>query len=50
MTEKERELLHSLDECIKIMQRIKLICIRAKTHYIEESDIDEILDQLKGKV
>jgi len=40
----------SLNECIKTMQDIKLVCQRAKSHYIEESDIDEILELLKGKI
>ena len=41
------EILH---ECIKTMQEIKVICQRAKTFEVEESDIDEILELLKGKV
>jgi len=41
MDDKESELIHEL---IKMMQEIKLICKRAKSHYIEENDIDEILE------
>ncbi|MBU8788011.1 hypothetical protein MHB78_01055 [Bacillus sp. FSL K6-0138] len=37
-------------ECVKIMQEIKFICQRAKRHYIEEKDIDDILKLLEGKV
>lgn len=41
------EVLH---DCIKTMQEIKFICQRAKTFEIEEKDIDDILELLKGKV
>ena len=41
MDDKETKTLHEL---IKAMQEIKLICKRAKSHYVEESDIDEILE------
>lgn len=47
MTEKEKELWKDIDEMIKAMQKIRLICFRAKSHYIEESDIDEILEVAK---
>jgi hypothetical protein len=43
----ENDLFKSLHECIKTMQKIKFICDRAKCNYIEESDIDEILELLK---
>ena len=37
-------------EGVKAMQEIKFICQRAKLHYIEEKDIDDILKLLEGKV
>jgi hypothetical protein len=46
----QEQLAYLLADCIKTMQEIKIICQRAKNHYIEESDIDEILELLKGKV
>ncbi|UZN53036.1 hypothetical protein [Bacillus paralicheniformis] len=42
--------LRALHECVTIMQQIKFICQRAKRHYIEEKDIDDILKLLEGKV
>ncbi|MCY8663686.1 hypothetical protein P9D54_13230 [Bacillus haynesii] len=42
--------LRTLHECITRMQEIKLICQRAKHHYIEKKDIDDILKLLEGKV
>ncbi|MDR4956568.1 hypothetical protein [Bacillus sonorensis] len=42
--------LRALHECITVMQKIKFICQRAKRHYIEEKDIDDILKLLEGKV
>ncbi len=44
------EIMRALHECITRMQEIKFICQRAKRHYIEEKDIDDILKLLKGKV
>ena len=46
----EKWLAKSLDECIKTMQQIKFICERAKKFDIEEKDIDDILELLRGKV
>ncbi|MEC0752140.1 hypothetical protein P8884_00220 [Bacillus haynesii] len=43
-------IMRSLHECITRMQEIKFICKRAKSHYIEEKDIDDILKLLEGKV
>ena len=43
-------IMRSLHECITRMQKIKFICQRAKWHYIEEKDIDDILKLLEGKV
>lgn len=37
-------------EMIKALQSIRLVCQRAKAHYIEESDIDEILEITKQHV
>ncbi|TWJ42201.1 hypothetical protein [Bacillus licheniformis] len=44
------EFMRALHECVTIMQEIKFICQRAKCHYIEEKDIDDILKLLEGKV
>jgi len=43
-------IMRSLHECITRMQEIKFICQRAKSHYIEGKDIDNILKLLEGKV
>ncbi|WP_205689315.1 hypothetical protein [Bacillus paralicheniformis] len=43
-------IMRALHECITRMQKIKFICQRAKWHYIEEKDIDDILKLLEGKV
>ncbi|AUZ29800.1 MULTISPECIES: hypothetical protein [Bacillus] len=43
-------IMRSLHECITRMQKIKFICQRAKRHYIEGKDIDDILKLLEGKV
>jgi hypothetical protein len=37
-------------DCVKTLQEIKFICNRAKTCGIEEKDINDILELLKGKV
>lgn len=50
MDDKHLKLLSSLNECEMIMKEIKFICERAKRHYIEEKDIDDILALLKEKV
>lgn len=39
-----------IHEFIKTLQKIRFICERAKSHYIEESDIDEILELVKKYV
>jgi len=46
----ERPLHAILHECVTTMQKIKFICDRAKIFEVEESDIDEILELLKGQV
>ncbi|MBZ5212958.1 hypothetical protein LG208_13430 [Bacillus paralicheniformis] len=43
-------IMRSLHECITRMQKIKFICQKAKWHYIEKKDIDDILKLLEGKV
>lgn len=50
LTDNEAQLLKSLAETVEALQEIKFICERAKRHYIEEKDIDDILELLKGKV
>ena len=47
MTDKELELFGALHTMFKNMQRIEFICDRAKRHYIEEKDIDEIYEIVK---
>ena len=47
MTDHEWKLLSELDAMIKSMKQIEFICDRAKRHYIEEKDIDEILEVAK---
>lgn len=42
--------LRDLYECVKVMQEIKLICVRAKHHYVEKKDIEDILKLLEGIV
>lgn len=42
--------LRGLYECVKVMQEIKLICVRAKHHYVEKKDIEDILKLLEGIV
>ncbi len=37
-------------DCVKTMQKIKFICERAQAFYVEEKDIEDILELLKGKV
>ena len=44
MSERELELLKNMNQLIKALQEIRFVCERAKTFYIEESDIDEILE------
>jgi hypothetical protein len=46
----QKSLTNILAECIKTLQEIKFICQRAKAFNVEEKDIDEILELLKGKV
>ena len=50
MSDKEEALLRMSHELIEALQEIKLICEKAKAHYIEESDIDEILGIAKRHV
>ncbi|MCY7468127.1 hypothetical protein MCZ05_01670 [Bacillus safensis] len=49
VTKSDRELI-GLYECVKVMQEIKLICVRAKHHYVEKKDIEDILKLLEGIV
>lgn len=49
LTNSDRE-LRGLYECVKVMQEIKLICVRAKHHYVEKKDIEDILKLLEGIV
>ncbi|MBU8575715.1 hypothetical protein [Bacillus pumilus] len=49
LTNGDRE-LRGLYECVKVMQQIKLICVRAKHHYVEKKDIEDILKLLEGIV
>ena len=50
MTDSEEQLLKALGETIEVLQKIKFICERAKKFNIEEEDIDDILELLKGTV
>lgn len=50
MSDKESELLKIIVELTEVLQEIKFICKRAKRHYIEEKDIDDILELLKDKI
>lgn len=47
LTDREKELWKDIDELIRAMQKIRFKCVRAKSHYIEEIDIDEILEIAK---
>ncbi|APT48991.1 hypothetical protein BSA171_14510 [Bacillus safensis] len=42
--------LRGLYECVKVMQEIKFICVRAKHHHVEKKDIEDILKLLEGIV
>ncbi|PFP65319.1 hypothetical protein COK00_12020 [Bacillus cereus] len=42
--------LQLLVECVKTLQDVRFICDRAKAHYVEDKDIEDILELLKGKV
>ncbi|SCC02928.1 MULTISPECIES: hypothetical protein [Priestia] len=46
----EASVFSVLSECVKAMQEIKFICERAKAFNVEEKDVDDILEILKGKV
>lgn len=43
-------LLQLFVECVRTMQDIKFVCQRAQSFYVEEKDIEDILELLKGKV
>ncbi|PAE70580.1 hypothetical protein [Bacillus licheniformis] len=49
-TRENDEIMRALHECITTLQKIKLICQRAKRYYMDEKDIDDILKLLEGKV
>ncbi|QII25641.1 hypothetical protein G3M80_13885 [Bacillus altitudinis] len=42
--------LRGLYECVKVMQEIKFICVRAKHHHVEKKDIEDIMKLLEGIV
>ena len=47
MTDNEMKMLKTIGELTKTLQEIEYICIRAKVHYIEEKDIDDIIQLIR---
>jgi len=47
MTDNEMKMLKTIDDLIRTIQKIEFICERAKTCYIEEKDIDDILKLIR---
>lgn len=47
--ERNRKIADQIYDLVKAMQEIKFICERAKSFYVEEKDIDEILEIIKQR-